>query len=158
MIAASEDAGPRRSEDVDRNLALLAYGLMFFAIFFAGAPALVAVAIAYARRGEAGPSLRSHFRRLISIFWVGFALTVLAALSGLAAVLFVVGEVVRGAVGGQWDSMDAVVFSQLHVGAVVLLIASAAVLGVLTAVWLMIASAYGFIQLASSRSISQTAD
>jgi uncharacterized membrane protein len=156
MTAASGASVAQRSEEVDRNLALLAYGLMFFAIFFAGAPALVAVAIAYARRGDADPSLRSHFGFLISIFWVGFALTLLAGLSGLAAVLFVIGEVIRGVAAGQWDGFDAVVFSQMHVGVVVLFIAAAIVLGVLTAAWLMIASAYGFIRLASRRSISQT--
>jgi uncharacterized membrane protein len=157
MTAASGAAVPQRSEEVDRNLALLAYGLMFFAIFFAGAPALVAVAIAYARRRDADPALRSHFSFLISIFWGGFALTLLAGLSGLAAVLFVIGGVIRGAVVGQWDSLDAVAFSQMHIGVVVLFVAAALVLGVLTAVWLILTSAYGFIRLASRRSISQTA-
>lgn len=157
MAAASAAASAHRSEDVDRNLALVGYGLMFFAVFFAGAPALAAVAIAYARRRDADPSVRSHFSFLISIFWVGFALTLLAGLSGLAAVLFVIGEVIRGAVAGQWDSLDAVMFSQMHVGVVVLFIAAAAVLGALTAVWLMVTSVYGFVRLASRRSISQTA-
>jgi hypothetical protein len=33
-------------DDLDRNLAFVAYGLLFFACFLAGAPALGAVAIA----------------------------------------------------------------------------------------------------------------
>ena len=46
MTLASNYAAERNSADVDRNLALLGYGLLFFAIFFAGVPALIAVAIA----------------------------------------------------------------------------------------------------------------
>ena len=41
MSAASDLAGNRPSDDADRNLALLAYGLLFVAIFFAGLPALI---------------------------------------------------------------------------------------------------------------------
>ena len=37
-------------DEVDRNLAFVTYGLLFFSVFFAGVPALIAVAIAYARR------------------------------------------------------------------------------------------------------------
>ena len=44
-------------DDLDRNLAFVAYGLLFFACFLAGAPALGAVAIAYARRHDASAML-----------------------------------------------------------------------------------------------------
>ena len=54
MSIASNYATTRESADVDRNLGLLAYGLLFFAIFFAGVPALIAVAIAYSRSRDAG--------------------------------------------------------------------------------------------------------
>ena len=59
MSLASDVVRSPESQDVDRNLALLAYGLLFFAIFFAGVPALVAVAIAYSRRREAAPRRRT---------------------------------------------------------------------------------------------------
>lgn len=157
MSAASDLAGSRPSDDVDRNLALLAYGLLFFAIFFAGAPALVAVAIAYARRRNAEPPVRSHFRYQIFIFWVGFAFTLLAALSGLAALLILLGEVIRGAVEGRWDSLDTVLFSQVHIGVLMSCVAAAGLLAILAGVWLLITSAYGFILLASRQSIRQTA-
>ncbi len=158
MSAASDVAGSRTSPDeVDRNLALLAYGLLFFAIFFAGAPALIAVAIAYARRRGSVPPVRGHFRRQIFIFWVGFALTLLAALSGLAALLALLGEVIRGGVEGRWDSLDTVLFSQMHIGVVMAFAGTAFLLAVLTGIWLLTTSVYGFILLASRQSIRQTA-
>ena len=157
MATASDVAASSRSDDVDRNLALLGYGLLFFAIFFAGLPALVAVAIAYSRRRNAVGPISSHFRFQIFIFWVGFALTLLAALSGLAALLVLIGQVVRGAVEGKWDSFDTVLFSQVHVGAVIVCVTVAGVLAVITGIWLLGTSAYGFIQLASRQSIRQTA-
>jgi uncharacterized membrane protein len=157
MSAASDLAGSSASDDVDRNLALLAYGLLFFAIFFAGAPALIAVAIAYARRRNSEPHVRSHFRYQIFIFWVGFALTLLAALSGLAALVVLLGEVIRGAVEGRWDSLDTVLFSQVHIGVLMAFVAAAGLLAIMTGVWLIATSAYGFILLASRQSIRQTA-
>jgi uncharacterized membrane protein len=156
MSAASDLAGGH-SGDVDRNLALVAYGLLFFAVFFAGAPALVAVAIAYARRLHGDPAIRSHFSFQIFVFWVGFAFTVVAALCGLGALLILVGTVIRTAVEGSWDSLDTALFSQAHVGMMMLLAVAAGLMAVLTGVWLMATSAYGFILLATRRAIRQTA-
>jgi uncharacterized membrane protein len=157
MATASEIVTPRREDEVDRNLALLGYGLLFFAIFFAGVPALVAVAIAYARKRNPECAERSHFRFQVFIFWVGFALTLLAALSGLMALIILTGEIIHGVVDGQWDSWDTIVFSQVHVAAVVAVAGVAGTLAVLAGVWLMVTSAYGFILLASRQSIRQTA-
>ncbi|MDR3510894.1 MAG: hypothetical protein P4L73_04625 [Caulobacteraceae bacterium] len=157
MATASGSVTFRREDEVDRNLALLGYGLLFFAVFFAGVPALVAVAIAYARKRNTECATRSHFRFQTFIFWVGFALTLLAALSALAALVILAGQIIRGMVDGRWDSLDTVVFSQVHVAAVMALFGVAGVLAVLTGAWLMVTSAYGFILLASRRSIRQTA-
>ena len=156
MSAASDFAHAHHSEEVDRNLALVAYGLLFFAVFFAGAPALIAVAIAYARRHHSDPPMRSHFGFQIFVFWVGFALTVIAALCGLGAVLILLGEVIRSAVEGRWDSLDTALFSQSHVGVMMLLAAGAALFAVLAGTWLIATSAYGFILLVTRHSIRQT--
>src|ERR1700744_115268 len=104
MASASDTFSVPREDEVDRNLALLGYGLLFFAIFFAGVPALIAVAIAYARRRNADTALRRHLRFQTFIFWVGFPLPLLAALSGLAALLLLIGQVIPGPVDGKWDS------------------------------------------------------
>jgi uncharacterized membrane protein len=157
MSAASDLAGPRPSDDADRNLALLAYGLLFVAIFFAGLPALIAVAIAYSRRSQTAPPVRGHFRRQIFIFWVGFALTLLAALSGLAAVVIFLAEVFLGIADGNWGGLNTTVFSHTHLGLMMTCIVVAGLLVVATGLWFMTTSAYGFIRLASRQSISQTA-
>lgn len=157
MATASDTLTVARDDEVDRNLALLGYGLLFFAIFFAGVPALIAVAIAYARMRNTDCAVKSHFRFQKFIFWVGFALTLLAALAGLAALVLLAGEIIRGVVDGRWDSWDTVAFSQVHIAAVMALTGVAGVLAVLTGAWLMVTSAYGFILLASRQSIRQTA-
>jgi len=158
MSAASDIAGAHADhDDVDRNLALLAYALLFFAVFFAGAPALVAAGIAYARRAHAEPPVRSHFRFQVFVFWVAFGLTLIAALCGLGALLVLLGQLLRGAVEGRWDSLDTVLFSQPHIGLLIVLVALSAFAALLATVWLVITSAYGFILLATRQSIRQTA-
>ena len=157
MIQASDLPDLTRDES-DRNLALVAYGLLFFAIFFAGAPALVAVAIAYARRGHTGRLVRSHHRYQIFVFWCGFALTLLAALSGLAAVVTVLGEMIGSASRAPAAGPGAYIITLPFLGRAVVAFTTAAIsLAVFSALWLMAMSAYGFLRLASHRVISQTA-
>ena len=155
MTTASTTAS-RANDEVDRNLAFLTYGLLFFSIFFAGAPALIAAAIAYSRRGDATALARSHHRFQIFIFWVGFGFALLAGVSGLAAVLAILGEMVHVAVGSDFDLLDAVSvrLADIHIGrwVITFMIASVA-LGVASALWLVISSAYGFVRLASGRPI-----
>ena len=155
MAAASGFADSHH--DTDRNLALLAYALLFFAVFFAGAPALVAVAIAYARLHHAEAEARSHFRFQIFVFWVGFALTLVTALSGLGALVMLLGSVIRSAVSGGWDSLDTALFSQRHVGVMMVLAANAVLFVVLTGIWLFATSAYGFIRRATHHAMRQRA-
>ena len=66
MATASDSLSAKREDEVDRNLALLDYGLLFFAIFFAGLPALVAVAIAYAREGRLQEAL-AQFQEVLRV-------------------------------------------------------------------------------------------
>jgi uncharacterized membrane protein len=157
MATASDIVTTHAEDEVDRNLALLSYGLLFFAIFFAGLPALVAVAIAYARKRNTECAVRSHYRFQVFIFWVAFALTLLAAFAALTGLAVLAGEIIRGVIDGRWDSLDTIAFKEVHVAAVMVLFGIAGVLAVLTGVWLMVTSAYGFILLASRQSIRQTA-
>ena len=158
MTTASQSAPAERSDDADRNIALLCYGLLFFAIFFAGAPALIAVAIAYARRCSVEPMVASHHRFQIFIFWIGFALTLLAALCGLIAALSIMIDLFGAMVHAGWENWRIVQAADLHIGQTFFtLIAAAVVLGAFTGLWLWIAAAYGFVRLASGRPIRQTA-
>ena len=113
--------------------------VLFVAIFFAGLPALIAVAIAYSRRAASTPPVRSHFRRQILIFWVGFSLTLLAALSGLAAVVIFLAEVLFGFVDG---GLNTTIFNHAHLGVMMTCVAAAGVLVFLTGVWFMVTSAF----------------
>jgi uncharacterized membrane protein len=158
MTTASEIRRTSQAADADRNIALLAYGLLFFAIFFAGAPALIAVAIAYARKRDRDCMVGSHHNFQIFIFWIGFALTLLAALSGLAALLSIVGDLLNVVTHARWDGLEIEQTTNLHVGRPFFIFAAAAGgLGVLTGLWLMVTAGYGFIRLAYSHPIPQTA-
>jgi uncharacterized membrane protein len=98
IVAAAEDAmtdlpdpldrTPREAPTLDRGLAMFGYLCLFFTVLFAGAPAFIAVILAYARKGDADPIGRSHYRFQILTFWSCFSLTVLSAIAGIAALIF----------------------------------------------------------------------
>jgi len=148
-------------DDLDRNLAFLAYGLMFFAFFFAGAPALIAVAIAYGRRNIAEPLVRRHHTYQITVFWIGFGLAVLSAVMGLGAV--VIGFAAAFKVLTDKDpsaNLDAF-FSEVYKEsvsnhAIPILLISAFVFLITTGLWLVGASGYGFFRLASNKPVGQS--
>ena len=85
--------GPGRdASSDDRNLAMVAYGLLFASPFVFGLTALIAVVIAYVRRAEALPIPRSHYRYQIRSFWVSFALSMVAVLGLVVGVAFFFAE------------------------------------------------------------------
>ncbi|MBR7620096.1 hypothetical protein JKL49_11935 [Phenylobacterium sp. 20VBR1] len=148
-----------RGPEAARNLALVNYGLLFAAIFFAGVPALIAVIIAYSQRDEAPPALRSHHDFQIKIFWVAFALTMAAGACGLGALISGVGELMEFTRVNGWDG-----FSNINIdlsrmvidGRIVSLLVAAVVLSLLAGLWLIAAPAIGFIRLVSARGIGLT--
>ena len=146
--------------DVDSNLALLGYALLFFSIFFAGMPGLVAAVIAYAQRDSTNPSVRSHYNFQIRIFWVAVILSLIAAVSAVIAAAISVGQFVEMGVHGGWDAWDGVSFSasDIHVDpVVVVLLGITALTALATALWLMLAPLVGFIRLATQRSMGDRA-
>lgn len=141
--------------DLDRNLAFLAYGLLFFAVFFAGAPALIAVAIAHSRRNAATPLIRRHHAYQISVFWIGFGLALLAGGSALAFLVTGLLEMVQAGSGGI-DTLDEMFSSLSDSKALFSFLTAAIVLTLLSGLWLSGAAAYGFFRLASGKPIVQT--
>src|SRR5947207_8419202 len=100
-------------DEVDRNLAFLTYGLLFFSIFFAGVPALIAVAIAYARRKDADPLVRGHHSFQIWIFWVGFLMALLAGAAGLTAITMMFAQALKLSALNNWHGWGAVRLSDV---------------------------------------------
>lgn len=156
---ANEAIGGRVSESA-RNLAYINYGLLFASLFFAGVPALIAAIIAYSQQDEAPPTIRSHHKFQIRIFWVAFALAVAAGLSFLGVVIRVTGEVFEFTQITGWDTHDNVKLDLSNVtldGTLVALLTATGLFSALGGVWLVLAPAYGFVRLASERGMGHSA-
>ncbi len=73
-----------------RGLAFVGYGLLLATVFTAGLSGFMAMILAYDRKGQSGPIMRSHFGFQLRIFWICFILTLAAGamgFSGLRALL-----------------------------------------------------------------------
>ncbi len=94
-----------RDESGDRILAIVNYVLCFLA-FSNGITLLIAAILAYVRRDQAQPWLKSHFDYQIRTFWYGLVIFVVGFLTiwifGLGALVWLLGGiwlVIRAAVG-----------------------------------------------------------
>lgn len=143
-------------DEVDRNLAFLTYGLLFFSVFFAGVPALIAVAIAYARRKDADPLVRGHHGFQIWIFWVGFMMALLAGAAGLTAIMMILAKALQMSASQGWSGWGAITLSDVVGPLTMSFIATFFLLGATAALWLVSTSVYGFVRLASHRPMRQT--
>lgn len=152
-----------RGRELSRNLALVNYGLLFAAIFFAGVPALIAAIIAYSQRDETAPEIRSHYDFQIKIFWIAFAMSMAAAACVLGALVSGVGELIEFGRAYGFNNLDldfdtvTIDLSRISIdGRIVGLTVAALLLALLTSVWLVAAPAFGFIRLASDRRIGHS--
>jgi uncharacterized membrane protein len=69
----------------DRLLALVSYGFLIAAPFTLGALAVLAILIAYIRRGRAEPLAKSHFERQIRTFWMDLIVVAIGFICGWGA-------------------------------------------------------------------------
>lgn len=146
---AFSGGAPAASSD-DRNLALVSYALLFAAPFVFGLTALIAVVIAYVRKPEAEPVTASHYRYQIRIFWIGFALSMVAVLALMVGVGFLMVEVVKALVmNAPADAWEAVAWevepafpAVFFIGLIVFLAAYAA-----SSLWLILSSIVGMVRL-----------
>ena len=88
------------SSSDDRALALMGYLLLLAAPFTAGTTALIAVALAYARRPFAERFPRCHYVFQIRTFWTSIFFIVLSVAASFLAVVMLSGDVMA-AVGDQ---------------------------------------------------------
>jgi uncharacterized membrane protein len=144
---------------MDRNLAFLNYGLLIGSVILAGAPALVAVVIAYAQRQAAPQPVRSHYVFQIRIFWIAFALSLAAGVCALLLLGEAVTALVRLGQAHDW-TLDTVAIDisplTLDVSMLLTAIAAGALLFA-SVLWLVAAPAFGLIRLASGRGIGHSA-
>jgi uncharacterized membrane protein len=153
----SDDGSGGAGGRTGRELALINYGLLFAAAFFAGVPALIAVVIAYVNRERAGPGLRAHYSGQIRIFWIGALISLAAGACLLGAVavaavrLFEIGE------GSGWTASEMGLASALVDGPLLGLLLGGLALAAVAGLWFMIASLVGFVRLASAPTMGQSA-
>ncbi len=146
--------GPRPAGD-GRSLVMLNYGLLFVSIFFAGVPALIAVALAYSQRPKAPPLLRTHYSYQIGLFWTAFFIALLAGSLGFSGLVLAVIELLSA---GAESAVSGFRIWKLNVhGEIMVLMVAGALLAAADAVLLMVCSGFGFIRLASNRSLRKSA-
>ena len=138
-----------------RALAMLNYGLFFSSIFFAGVPALIAVALAYSQKSKAPPLLRAHYRFQIGMFWTSFLLALIAGLLFLTGMASAVLEFISDN-GGEWLGFPQLRQLRAH-GLTLGLIIGGFLLAAFDTLGLMICSAVGFIRLASAPPLGKSA-
>ena len=156
----TNEAGGGRVSESARNLAFINYGLLFASVFFAGVPALIAAIIAYSQQDEAPPTIRSHYKFQIRVFWIAFGLALAAGLSFLGVVIRVTSEVFQFTQLPGWDVHDNVKLDLSNVtldGTLMALLASSALFATLGGVWLILAPALGSVRLASGQGMGHSA-
>ena len=90
-------AASSRSHPAERMTAMIGYALMVMAPFTLNALGLVAVAIGYARRGQADPITRSHYDHQIRRFWLDLLMVGLGFICASGALAAGFGALFAGA-------------------------------------------------------------
>ena len=153
----SSGSSPRAQND-DRALAFVVYAMHFVSPFVFGLTSLIGVVIAYVRRSEADPLLRSHYRFQIRAFWVGFALAMIAAIALLlgGGVIFwkLAAAVIADAPADAWSAVSRELDVTFPVAAFVsFIVAGCAWLA--TAAWMILSAVVGAVRLSSGQSIGR---
>lgn len=147
-----------RTQSDDRTLAFVVYAMHFVSPFVFGLTSLIGVVIAYVRKPEAEPLLRSHYRFQIRSFWVGFALALVAAIAlmtGVGLLFFKLATaVVSDMPADGWSAVSQDLDVSFPVAAFVsLIVAGCAWLA--TAAWMILSSVVGAVRLSSAQCIGR---
>jgi uncharacterized membrane protein len=143
----------------DRIVALASYALLFVSPFSFGATALGTLGLALFHGRDASSLAASHYRFQLRVLLVGLlaallGLAVMAVgggllLGGLWSFVAVQAEMVAAAVGGAQDGRQTLLGGGLAIGSLL-------ILG-LAGLWILAASAFGFLRLALNRPIGRIA-
>jgi len=156
MSDTGSSGATARAQSDDRTLAFVVYAMLFLAPFVFGLTALIGVAIAYVRRPEAERLVASHYRFQVRVFWVGFALSVLAALAIMIGMGMIFWELAAAFLSNMPTDPAEAVTRNLDVDLPVAAFVSLIVAGcawVATAFWMIIASVAGALRLSAGRGI-----
>lgn len=159
--ASSIHSDTPKDESADRNLAYLVYGLLFFSLFFAGAPALVALVIAYSRRGDVSPLIASHHRFQIMIFWIAMIIGLIGGISLFASIGTFIANIAHSISEGGSISLNtfSLEVKDVHMPVATVTFAIIAIgATLLTGFWMVLASMFGALRLASGRPMGQSRD
>ena len=158
MSDTGSSGAAARAQSDDRTLAFVVYAMHFVAPFVFGLTALIGVVMAYVRKPEAEPMLASHYRFQIRVFWVGFGLSVIAALALMVGLAFVFWELAGAFLSDMPTEPIDAVSRDLHVDFPVAAFVALIVAGcawVATAFWMIIAAVAGALRLAADRPIGR---
>jgi uncharacterized membrane protein len=135
----------------ERLAALVNYGLLIAAPFTLNSLGLLAMFIAYTRRGSADPVARSHFDFQIRRYWMDLLLVALGFVCAAGALAAGFGAAIEGGMAAFGVGLP-VHYDAVHIGlgAVVLLVLWA-VLWAIGLLGLLFGSIYGALRLASGR-------
>lgn len=136
----------------DRALALATYGMLIAAPFTLGLLAMLAIVIAYTRRGRAEPVARSHFERQIRSFWMDVIVLAIGFICGWGALGAGIGAALAASgfpMPGNWSP------APIGLGAIVLGLIWLGTWG-LGLGGLVVGSIFGAMRLASGRPAGKT--
>ena len=136
----------------DRLLALCTYGMLIAAPFTLGTLAILAILIAYVRRGGAEPLARGHYDRQIRTFWMDLIVLGLGLICGWGALGAGLGAALVAAglpLPGNWSAVH-IGFGAIALGAIWLVLWAMGLGG------LTLGSIFGAMRLASGRPAGKT--
>jgi len=142
-----------KKSGADRTIAFAGYGLLAASVFTAGLTGLAGVILAYVSRSQVSPGVRRHLNAQIGIFWVALVLFVASLAAGIAATVIEIDDLRNGS-GVYLAELRFLAWS-IDVSAwrlvpeVVGLVVASAVVGMMGALWTVIAPLIGVIRLAT---------
>jgi len=145
-----------RSHPAERLAVLVNYGMLIVAPFTLNALGLVAISIAYARRGGADPVTRSHYDFQIRRYWMDLLLVGLGFVCGLGALAAGFGAGIEGMMASMGVQLP-VHYDAVHIGlGAIGLLAAWLILWAMGLLGLFFGSIFGALRLASGLPMGKT--
>lgn len=147
-----------RTQSDDRTLAFVVYAMHFVSPFVFGLTSLIGVVIAYVRKADAEPLVRSHYRFQIRSFWIGFGLAMIAAIGLMTGVGLLFWKLLAAVLADMPTDGWSAVSQELDVSFPVAAFASLIVAGcawLATAAWMILSSVVGAVRLSSAQCIGR---